>query len=84
MSEQIEVKLTFTFTDEGDPEAVDTIQVNDGEVRELTQQKIITIAQLLTTCDQRHGAMLSESSSKAEQRRLGDAKKRQVKKLGGA
>lgn len=82
MSEQIEIKLTFNFADEEELEIADTIQVDGGKVEEITDDHITAIEQILTTGKQLHKAELSESSSKAEQRRLADAKKRQIKKLG--
>lgn len=84
MSEQIEIKLTFNFADEGEPEAADTIQVNGGKVEEVNDGHIAAIEQLLTTSKQLRKAEQQESSSKSEQWRLRESKRSQVKKLGKA
>ena len=84
MSEQIEVKLTFNFADDGEPEVADTIQVNGGKVEDITNDHVVAIEQILTTGKQLRQAEQNESSSKSEQWRLKDAKKQQVKKLGKA
>jgi len=84
MSDQIEVVLTFKFAEAGDPSPADLIQVNGGVTEEITDDHVTAIEQILATGKQFRKAELAESSSKAEQRRLKDAKKSQVKKLGKA